>query len=274
VRTSRGRIRVWRGAGRTGAALAAVVAVLAAAVVAPAATTRAKTASDRMVHVIVTGVPGMATDASRIVETAGGRVLHALPIVHGFDAVIPAGAVGRLASAHGVRGVTPDVGVHLSSTPPDPTTWPGATPYDPKRYAGSMYNVAREINADNMWAAGFSGKGVGVALIDSGVAPVPDITANLVNGPDLSLDATGGSLDSVDAFGHGTHMAGIIAGKDPSAPADPKKYGGLPGNVFLGIAPDATLLNVKVATYDGSVDVSQVLAAIGWVTEPGHEHPD
>ncbi|HYL50738.1 MAG TPA: S8 family serine peptidase, partial [Acidimicrobiia bacterium] len=267
VRASRARIRVWRGAGRTGAALAAVVAMFAA-VVAPAATTRARTVADRMVHVIVTGVPGMATDATRIVETAGGRVLHALPIVHGFDAVIPAGAVGRLASAEGVRGVTPDVGVHLSSTPPDPTTWPGATPYDPKRYAGSMYNVAREINADNMWAAGFSGKGVGVALIDSGVAPVPDIAANLVNGPDLSLDATGGSLDGVDAFGHGTHMAGIIAGNDQYGKnLTGAQYVSSSSSYFYGMAPDAHILNMKVGDESGVADVSQVIAAVDWVVQ-------
>src|SRR5437879_4706138 len=164
-----GRIRVWRGTaggtGRTWAALAVALAVLSAGVVAPgAAATRAKTVTDRLVHVIVTGAPGAASGATRVVETAGGRVLHALPIVNGFDAVIPASAVGWLAAANGVRSVTPDVGVRLSSTPlPDPTTWPGASPYSPKAYPGSMYNVAREINADEMWHDGYTGKGVGVA---------------------------------------------------------------------------------------------------------------
>ena len=251
-----------------GAFAAAVLATLATGTTplstAPA---RARSLPGHTVHVIVTAAPGAATRAAHAVERAGGRVLHMLPVIGGFDAVVPAPAVAGLTVSDGVRSVTPDGRVHLNARPPDPTTWHGAAPYNAHAYAGSLYNVAREINADNMWEAGVSGKGVGVALIDSGVAPVPNIAANLVNGPDLSLDATGTDQDGVDAFGHGTHMGGIIAGKDANAPDDPEDYKDLKPHVFLGIAPDATLVNVKVAAWDGSVDVSQVIAAIGWVVE-------
>ncbi len=273
ARAPQGRIRVWRGAtggsGRTYAALAVTLAVLGAAFVSPgAAATRATAVSDRMVHVIVTGAPGAASTASQVVQSAGGHVLHALPIVHGFDAVIPAGAIGRVAAANGVRSVTPDVGVHLNgAAPPDPTNWPGAARYDQERYPGSLYNVARQINADDMWDHEYTGKGVGVALIDSGVAPVPGIAANLVNGPDLSLDATGGPDDGIDAFGHGTHMAGIIAGREPGLPTKGHDIRDAAKRRFAGIAPNAKVINVKVATADGSVDVSQVIAGINWVVE-------
>jgi serine protease AprX len=235
----------------------------------PVTTVTARTRALRgdFVRVIVTAAPGAATRAAHVVEHAGGRILHELPVISGFDAVVPERLLHILAANRAVRSITRDGRVRLNATPPDPTTWHGAAPYDPHAYAGSLYNVAREVNADNMWGAGYAGKGVGVALIDSGVAPVPDMATNLVNGPDLSLDALGTAEDGIDAFGHGTHMAGIIAGKDPSAPTDPKKYSGLKANVFLGIAPDASLINVKVAAYDGSVDVSQVIAAIGWVVE-------
>jgi len=267
------RSRVWRATAPRCLTAALAVMVVSAGVAMPgrsATVTRAVTgAPARLVHVIVTGAPGTANDATRIVESAGGRVLHALPIVNGFDAVIPAQAVGSLQTAHGVRSVTPDVGVHLDGTTlPDPTTWPGASPYDPKRYPGSMYNVVREIKADRMWDDGYTGKGVGVALIDSGVAPVPDIAGNLVNGPDLSLDATGGPNDGIDAFGHGTHMAGIIAGHEPDVrTSDGHDLKEATADHFVGIAPDAKVVNVKVATADGSVDVSQVIAGIDWVVE-------
>ena len=75
--------------------------------------------------------------------------------------------------------------------------------------------MAKNIRADTAYAQGYIGKGVGVALIDTGVAPVPGLTSgNIVNGPDLSLESQVPALLHKDGFGHGTHMAGIIAGRD------------------------------------------------------------
>ncbi len=115
--------------------------------------------------------------------------------------------------------------------------------------------VAAAVNADDMWAKGYTGKGVGVALIDTGVVPVQGLTAgNVVIGPDLSLDSQG-PQGNLDGFGHGTHMAGIIAGNDGTATG------------FKGIAPRATLLSVRVGAHEGSADVSQVIAAVDWVVQ-------
>ena len=96
--------------------------------------------------------------------------------------------------------------------------------------------------------AGIEGTGIDVALIDTGVAPVKYMnTADaLVNGPDLSLDKQAGMAASVDGYGHGTHLAGIIAGRD------------------AGVAPGSRIVNMKVGASDGAVDVSQVIAAIDW----------
>jgi serine protease AprX len=116
-----------------------------------------------------------------------------------------------------------------------------------------MPEVAAAVNADDMWAKGYTGKGVGVALIDTGVVPVPGLTSgNVVNGPDLSFDSQSPS-PNLDGFGHGTHMAGIIAGND-----------GVPGG-WTGVAPGATLLSMRVGAHDGATDVSQVIAAVDWV---------
>src|SRR4029077_9950807 len=65
-------------------------------------------------------------------------------------------------------------------------------------------------------------------------------------------------------FGHGTHMAGIIAGRDDAAV--PGAYAGDTTN-FIGMAPDARLVNVKVADAQGNSDVSQIIAAIDWVVQ-------
>jgi serine protease AprX len=125
-----------------------------------------------------------------------------------------------------------------------------------------MSDVAKTIRADVAYAQGFTGKGVGVALIDTGVVPVTGLTSgNIANGPDLSLDSQVPGLLRKDGFGHGTHLAGIIAGRDTTA-----------GTGFRGIAPDARLTSVKVGATDGAVDVSQVLAAIDWVV--AHRNDD
>ncbi|RSM74309.1 peptidase S8 and S53 subtilisin kexin sedolisin [Actinoplanes sp. ATCC 53533] len=131
-----------------------------------------------------------------------------------------------------------------------------------------MYEVNTAIGAPAVWARQdawgrkLTGQGIGVALIDSGIAPVKglDQTGKVVNGPDLSFESQSANLRNQDTFGHGTHMAGIIAGRDPEVAAgkenDPK--------YFVGVAPDARLVNLRVAAADGAVDVSQVIAAIDW----------
>jgi serine protease AprX len=120
-----------------------------------------------------------------------------------------------------------------------------------------MSTVAAAIGADDLWARGIDGRGVGVALIDTGVVPVQGLATGgkIVNGPDLSFESQADELRYLDGFGHGTHMAGIIAGSDGTSSG------------FKGVAPGARLLNVRVGTHDGAVDVSQVVAAIDWVVQ-------
>lgn len=118
-----------------------------------------------------------------------------------------------------------------------------------------MPEVVDAIGADDLWGRGITGAGVGVALIDTGVVPVLGLTSgNVVNGPDLSFDSQSPS-PNLDGFGHGTHMAGIIAGND-----------GTPTG-FRGVAPGSTLLSVRVGAHDGAADVSQVIAAVDWIVQ-------
>ena len=116
--------------------------------------------------------------------------------------------------------------------------------------------VRSSIGADhalNMY--GLTGGGVGVAVIDTGVNRVSGLSGNatVIDGPDLSFDALEEHLRHRDLYGHGTNMAGIIAA-DNSASGD-------------GIAFGSHIVNVKVGTGDGTVDVSQVIAAIDWVVQ-------
>ncbi len=117
--------------------------------------------------------------------------------------------------------------------------------------------IADVINAKQLLSHGVDGSGIGVALIDSGVAPVPGLDGDgkLINGADLSFDSQSESSRYLDAFGHGTHMASIIAGNDGT------------NNGFRGVAPGAHIVNLKVGATDGAVDVSQVIAAIDWAVQ-------
>ncbi len=134
--------------------------------------------------------------------------------------------------------------------------------WDGARDQGSLFSLTKRIGAQRAWRSGITGRGVTVALIDTGVAPVPglDDADKVVDGPDLSFEGQRAGTRYLDGFGHGTHMAAIIAGRDagfdPRAPSPDK---------FAGVAPDAELLSLKVATGDGGADVSQVIAAIDWV---------
>ncbi len=121
----------------------------------------------------------------------------------------------------------------------------------------TLAQAEQAIGAPQYYARGIDGSGVGVALIDTGVVPVQGLAGagKVVNGPDLSFESQDDAAQNLDTFGHGTHMAGIIAGSDG------------PGGAFQGVAPGARLVSLKMATHDGAVDVSQIVAGIDWVVQ-------
>jgi serine protease AprX len=141
-----------------------------------------------------------------------------------------------------------------------------ASAYDPATDPYSMKALTEQMGATAWWNAGYTGAGVDVALIDTGVAPVNGLTTpgKIIIGPDLSFESQAPNLASLDTNGHGTFMAGLIAGKDTALTAP---YTNAPASAYRGVAPDARLLSVKVATADGGTDVSQVIAAINWVVD-------
>jgi serine protease AprX len=123
----------------------------------------------------------------------------------------------------------------------------------------TLGQVADAIDADGLQRRGIDGRGVDVAVIDTGAVPVPGLDGDaVVGGPDLSFDRQSGISTGLDGYGHGTHLAGIIASRGDAS--------------HRGIAPGARILNMKVGSADGSVDVSQVIAAIDWVVQ--HRHDD
>src|ERR671935_1720961 len=137
-------------------------------------------------------------------------------------------------------------------------SWGSATSYDPASDGYSMAAIRASMGAQAWWNAGYTGRGVDVAVIDSGVAPVAGLDApdKVVYGPDLSLESQAPNLANLDTYGHGTFMAGLIAAN---------------GADYQGVAPDARIISLKVATADGGADVTQVIAAVDWVVQHAHD---
>ncbi|MGK5739978.1 S8 family serine peptidase [Micromonospora sp. URMC 103] len=110
-----------------------------------------------------------------------------------------------------------------------------------------------QISAPDAWKAGYTGRGVRVAVLDSGADFThPDIAGRVVEKADFTVD--GG--DAVDRFGHGTHVASTIAGT--GAAADGQRR---------GVAPDARLVIGKVLDDNGFGDDSQIIRAVEWAAE-------
>ena len=228
-----------RAAGPIAALTALVVASLVAA--GPAERSTPPPVAD----VVVQSLPGAAGTAERAVARLGGQVTRRLTIVDGFAASLPRTAVDDLQRADGVRAVTEDRRMTVQGDL-DPVLGTSVYP--------------KVVRADDTWRAGSTGRGVTVAVVDTGVAPVADLGGRIVPVSDPLTGATtpcqnlSGEAGCQDSYGHGTFVAGIVAGN-----------GAASGGRYRGIAPEANVVSVKVAGRDGSADVSTVLAAIQWV---------
>src|SRR5215471_6793129 len=113
------------------------------------------------------------------------------------------------------------------------------------------------VNANLASTLGYDGTGVGVAVIDSGVNAVADFgvpgskNGRIVYDQDFADDS-----GTNDLYGHGTHVAGIIAGNGTSSSC------GNCSTTYSGIAPNATIINLRVLDTNGSATDSTVIAAI------------
>ncbi len=167
--------------------------------------------------VVVTG----AGDAARAIRAAGGEVLDRLPLIGGVSARLPRGA-----DLGGRFTVLPDRPVTVSATSPS---------------SGPPGTVRRTLG---LGAPHGEGAGSTVAVVDTGVANVPDL-AGRVEHVDVSGAGEG------DGYGHGTFVAGLVAGNGASS-----------GGRYAGVAPGARILDVRVAQDDGSSDLVSVLAGL------------
>jgi serine protease AprX len=237
---------------RLRAVVPATMAVLLLAGLAPAAAERVSDAPRGWI-VLTDHASATVEDA---VERLGGTVTLDLGLVSGLAVEMSDGAADVLATRSDVLAVIPDGSVALNSR-----QWESGDPNN----QGSLSNINRQIiGATRLWDRGVTGAGVDIALIDSGVTPVTGLQgAKVVHGPDISFDGGFPNLANLDFYGHGTHLASIIAGNDGVDGPDGNDL----RTHYLGVAPEARIVSIKVANAIGLADVSQVIAAIDWVVQ-------
>jgi serine protease AprX len=222
-----------RGAGRLGIALAAAAALVATSF---GPVLGRPDSGGPSVSVIVREVTPATSAAERLVSAVGGSVTQELGIIGGFSAKVPAKSVGLLRSLPSyVRDVTLASKVSFEGFYGQNTG-----------VASAIYPTV--VGADRAWRSGWTGSGVGIAVIDTGINATGDLAGKVVHSEDWS-----GEGDGVDRFGHGTFLAGLIAGS-----------GAASGGAVRGVAPDVNLISLKIAGKDGSADITHVMAAIQW----------
>ena len=196
--------------------------------------------------VIVEAVPGAKTGraarAGAAVQRSGGLPKHALPIVGAASASIKGGALVGLSHDKDVLYISRDSTLKATAE----TSWGGALADTP----GIV-----ETGAPSVWATGVTGKGVGIAVVDSGVAAHADLAGRIVAAIDFtSASPTVSTAPLGDPGGHGTHVAGLAAGDGTAS-----------GGEYEGMAPGANIVDVRVIDATGSSDISTVLRGLQWV---------
>ena len=216
----------------------------------------------------------------RLVRRLGGRVTSpTLRVINGFGAALTKKAVRKLRRHRRVKAVSLNRGMEASTTDlsggyacpsTDATTVPAKAapggildPEVPILNAVSRVDqpFLKSIRADAAWTRA-TGRGVGVAVIDTGIAgDVPDFQTPR-NGSRVIASAVTNpcARDANDQYGHGTHVAGLIAGNGLVY------NNGLHGK-YVGVAPRANLVSVKVSDDDGNTTVLDVIYGIQFAVD-------
>lgn len=164
------------------------------------------------------------------VSASGGKLKHKFDFIKSAHYSVPAAALGDLSNDPNICYISSDRSV-----------------------GKSLDHVDMVTNADIGWGYGWKGTGIGVAVIDSGVDQVPDLNTSDQTASRIVYSQSFVSNDpsTGDLYGHGTHVAGIVGGN-----------AFITAGHFSGIAPNVSIINLRVLDQHGSGSDSSVIAAI------------
>jgi serine protease AprX len=176
-----------------------------------------------------------------------GDPVGALPIVGSAAGWLSAAGVQALAAMPNVAYIHHDATVQPRQNATRGSALPAGQP-------GSLYT--REVRADRVWSQS-RGAGIGVAVLDSGVAADPDLAGRIV----ASVSFAGSRSALGDGGGHGTHVAGIVGGDGRTSRGE-----------YVGIAPGVNIVDVQVLDLNGNGRVSSVIGGLGWVVANSRQY--
>jgi serine protease AprX len=216
-----------------------------------------------LVRVIVQKTKADVKADSLLKLVPDAQLAEEFKVIPGFVATLPQGEVSLLALNPDVRYVSPDGSVDVipgkkakDSKAADRTASNEFKARSHTRHRFGPSKLLTTFPVDTGASAAWStragraetGFGISVAVIDSGLdASHPDLSGNVV-----AVNVNRTSQTALDGYGHGTHVAGIINGHDVD-------------DQYLGVAPEATVISVKVADDKGGAYVSDLLRGLDWV---------
>ena len=199
---------------------------------------------DALLPVIVqTHLPPSAAHLTRV-RGWGGRIARTYSIINGYAAKLPAWRAWLLAAEPEVERISYDAPV--------------------KAHLDVAYKAIRAEQAANsalllgLLGTPYTGKGVGIALVDTGVQLHPDLKRPSGSPQIVEVEIVGHETGLADYYGHGTHVAGILSGSG-YASSDAMSF-----RTFRGIAPGAQIISIRAMAPDGTGYTSDIIAAIGW----------
>jgi serine protease AprX len=207
------------------------------------------------VEVIVQFVAGTSPAAQReLVAGAGGQVTRDLHIINGLGVRAAAAAAQRLAGDPRVHAISLNAGVHSSDLSAQLST------------SNLQQNDIASTDTAPAWNAGATGRSVGVAVIDTGIAgDLVDFQTSQGNPASRVVEAAAvnpAATDPYDDYGHGTHVAGLIAGNGNNrVNADPEN------GAYMGTAPKANLVDVKVSDDAGNTSLIDVIYGLQFAVD-------
>lgn len=161
-----------------------------------------------------------------------GTVKYRLPVIDSYVVEIPRRYIYNLKNIKGIKSVHENT--HITA---------------------QMKNARKVVKWEAAQSQNLTGKGIGVAILDTGIAPVNDFIQPK-NRLIAFKDFANNKLEPYDDNGHGTHVAGIACGNGTNS-----------NGLYCGIAYESNLIGVKILDKEGKGNTSKVLAGIQWIVD-------